>query len=543
MRGLVQRETGGHGVGTGVRCLSAAGGDDGKKEKQEEPARPSGFFESLRSEFQSAIENDAELKRSMEELRGTKVGARSVEDVAKDTAEELKGAAGSAKAKAQQARDSAEGAWASWLHKDAEGESKGAASDEDPSREASGGEGEGGGKGGSGLFSGLFSRAAQAEAERREEATASGDSSAGSNEQGGGREEGGATAASDGTTGHHSGSSSASDDDDAAAGASAGAGAAAAQQKSSYFRDVVMGVFGRKPARASASGDGEYPWVQYKDVSNGKIMYRNTKTGRVQEVKPPDFEALATDAAYVEANTEATAIAVVGAGDKTRWDRMSDALMNTPLLQSIMSAGDAVRNSEMAARFQDRVEDARETWETSQNPIIYNASYAVDRMFAETEWASAVREVQMIDDGFDLPEFLTEMRDEVIPVVVRSFLQGDRSKLNSWFTEGGMAQINAVLRAREAEGWKLNDSILSVNNVDLTAAKLTQDGTPIMVVSGMVQQINCMWDKDGKIVEGKEDEIRATYYIFAMQRAYDEQTTQLVWKVSEMSMLGSVLYL
>ena len=44
-------------------------------------------------------------------------------------------------------------------------------------------------------------------------------------------------------------------------------------------------------------------------------------------------------------------------------------------------------------------------------------------------------------------------------------------------------------------------------------------------------------------MEGGEDEIRAVYYVFAMQRVYDEKLGEIVWKVAEMSIVGSTLYL
>ena len=47
----------------------------------------------------------------------------------------------------------------------------------------------------------------------------------------------------------------------------------------------------------------------------------------------------------------------------------------------------------------------------------------------------------------------------------------------------------------------------------------------------------------GEVVEGKEDEIRATFYVFALQRVYEPKKGGLVWQVAELSYTGSMLYL
>ena len=42
------------------------------------------------------------------------------------------------------------------------------------------------------------------------------------------------------------------------------------------------------------------------------------------------------------------------------------------------------------------VEDAREVWETSQNPYIYQMASAYDAVFAETEEGQAIKELRRL---------------------------------------------------------------------------------------------------------------------------------------------------
>lgn len=44
--------------------------------------------------------------------------------------------------------------------------------------------------------------------------------------------------------------------------------------------------------------------------------------------------------------------------------------------------------------------------------------------------------------------------------------------------------------------------------------------------------------RKGEIVEGAEDDIRATYYILAFQREFNDNEAELRWKVVDMMVVG-----
>ena len=77
-------------------------------------------------------------------------------------------------------------------------------------------------------------------------------------------------------------------------------------------------------------------------------------------------------------------------------------------------------------------------------------------------------------------------------------------------------------------------NLLHLDQPELIAAQLVERGPPIFVCSALGQQINCFRsEKTGEIVEGAEDDIRYVYYVFAMQRDYNEDMAALEWKVIE----------
>ncbi len=49
-----------------------------------------------------------------------------------------------------------------------------------------------------------------------------------------------------------------------------------------------------------------------------------------------------------------------------------------------------------------------------------------------------------------------------------------------------------MFRAREAEGLTMDANVLSISNVEVSAAKVLAKGPAVLIVSSMVQQINCI---------------------------------------------------
>lgn len=147
-------------------------------------------------------------------------------------------------------------------------------------------------------------------------------------------------------------------------------------------KDVLAVTFGLERARdlaaEYASGERPYPWVTYVEPGTDKRLYLNTESGVVTELQPPDWARFATAAHELGTNTEASEVATVKA-QASQWERTLAAVTATPLVAALLdaaaTAGEAVAASpmgvkakELRARVSDKIEDAREVWETSQHP-------------------------------------------------------------------------------------------------------------------------------------------------------------------------------
>jgi import inner membrane translocase subunit TIM44 len=86
--------------------------------------------------------------------------------------------------------------------------------------------------------------------------------------------------------------------------------------------------------------------------------------------------------------------------------------------------------------------------------------------------------------------------------------------------------------------------ILHLSELELVEVRM-MEGEPLVVLQFSCQQINCVRNKEGEIVDGAEDDIQAVHYLWAMQlspkdfvatdgREYSAQT----WQLREMVLRG-----
>jgi len=163
----------------------------------------------------------------------------------------------------------------------------------------------------------------------------------------------------------------------------------------------------------------------------------------------------------------------------------------------------------------DAKERITERVEVSDSRVLNFFRDLYDRFFAENEMAQVIKEIQIDNKDFRISEFLREMEFKVIPKILSAYLRCDEKVLKEHCTEDAYRMLLASIKERATEGVEMDPSILNIDDVELTAARFLED-EPVLIISFAAQQINCLRDKNGNIVEGKEDDIRAVYYLWAM---------------------------
>jgi len=232
------------------------------------------------------------------------------------------------------------------------------------------------------------------------------------------------------------------------------------------------------------------------------------------------------------------------------WERMSQRLQESPIISQLLEHTEHAYKSSGAAQAKQKLdhlkEDATEAWETSQNPWVYRASSVYDTLTAESEYAVAVKELRDLDPTFELEEWKVDVVEHTLPQIMKWFLEGRINQLKPWLGEAVHNRLAAEMKARQEEGVQIDTHVLGIMNSEILACEpdTVNKGSPIIVLHFMCQQINCVTKKkDGSIVEGSEDDIRANSYVVAFQREYNEEKAELNWKIVDFRFNGAIAYL
>ena len=117
-------------------------------------------------------------------------------------------------------------------------------------------------------------------------------------------------------------------------------------------------------------------------------------------------------------------------------------------------------------------EDAREAWETSQNPWVYRVSSVYDTLTAETPESIAVKELRELDPQFTLEDWRQDVVEHTLPMLMQWFLEGRTNQLKDWFGEGVFKRIAAEIAARKQEGVEIDTHVLGIMNSEILAVEV-----------------------------------------------------------------------
>ena len=196
-------------------------------------------------------------------------------------------------------------------------------------------------------------------------------------------------------------------------------------------------------------------------------------------------------------------------------------------------------------------EDAREAWETSQNPWVYRISSVYETITAETPESIAVAELRKLDPEFTLDDWRQDVVEHTLPKIMEWLLKGKINQLKPWLGEGVFQRIAAEITARQQEGVEVDTHVLGIMNSEILACEVRLPGRYLSDSWSSVThkyiflsiQPDVVNKADGTIVEGSDDDIRANSYVAAFQREYNEEAGELNWKIVDFRFNGAIAYL
>ena len=261
-----------------------------------------------------------------------------------------------------------------------------------------------------------------------------------------------------------------------------------------------------------------------------------------------------------EADTEATEPSGQPSGPSSivlvkepvsQWERMKQRLEGSQVIREMLknakkfqSAAADTDIGKQAARagqtFKEKLEDAREFYETSQSPLVYKVAGLFSDLTAATEEGNATTAILKLDPAFNKEEWADEVKRNLVPIIIRGHLSGDTKVLKPWLGEGVYNKLSEDIRIRKQEGITIDNHILELDENQILMS--FHDSDPIIVVSYAVQQINCIRKKD-EIVEGRADAIVMKFYSMAFQQVYDEDDGSVKWKIIDYQFGGETPYI
>ncbi len=156
--------------------------------------------------------------------------------------------------------------------------------------------------------------------------------------------------------------------------------------------------------------------------------------------------------------TSGALVIVKSAGEV--WQTLGAKLKEAPVVEDIVKGTQAVGKktgiTDATKRAKntvvDKVEDAREAWDTSQHPLIYEASGLWDTVAGETEMGTAMRELRRMDPWFNLETWKADITDHLLPELMEAYLKGDTAALAQWTSEGAHKKMVAEFQERIKSG-------------------------------------------------------------------------------------------
>lgn len=160
----------------------------------------------------------------------------------------------------------------------------------------------------------------------------------------------------------------------------------------------------------------------------------------------------------------------------TAWERMQKRLTKAPIIQDILERSEELYVKSGAKNAKEKVdvlkEDAREAWETSQNPWVYRISSVYDTVTAESPESIAVAELRKLDPEFTLEDWRQDVVEHTLPIIMKWFLEGRINQLKPWLGEGVFKRVAAEMKAREQEGTQIDTHVLGIMNSEILAIEV-----------------------------------------------------------------------
>ncbi|XP_063226411.1 mitochondrial import inner membrane translocase subunit TIM44 [Bacillus rossius redtenbacheri] len=189
----------------------------------------------------------------------------------------------------------------------------------------------------------------------------------------------------------------------------------------------------------------------------------------------------------------------------------------------------------------NKVLDWKIKYDESDNPMIRASRLLTDKvsdimggLFQKTDLSQTLTEICKVDPSFDKVQFIKDCETDVIPNILEAMVRGDLDILRDWCHEGPFNVFSAPIRQARAAGYRFDSKVLDIDNVDLMMGKIMDQG-PVLVINFTSQQIMCLRDAKGNVVEGDPEKVLRVNYVWVLCRDMTELNPRAAWKLLDLS--------
>jgi len=193
--------------------------------------------------------------------------------------------------------------------------------------------------------------------------------------------------------------------------------------------------------------------------------------------------------------------------------------------------------------------DMRLKYEESDNPVIRGTRIVTDKLqdlmgglFTRTEMSEALTEIVKMDPDFCKESFLKDCERDIIPNVLEAMVRGDLDILQDWCFEAPFNILATPIRQAKQMGYFFDSKVLDVEGIDLLMGKVLENG-PVLVIQFWSQQILCVRNAKGEVMEGDPDKVMKVMYVWALCRDQSELDPKAAWRLLELSAQADEMFM
>jgi import inner membrane translocase subunit TIM44 len=189
-----------------------------------------------------------------------------------------------------------------------------------------------------------------------------------------------------------------------------------------------------------------------------------------------------------------------------------------------------------------------QAYQESENPLVSTARSITDRItgfFAENETAQVIKKFRESDPGFQVEEFLRELREYILPEVLDAYVKGDTATLKMWLSAAQYSVYEALTKQYQTAGLKSDGRITDIRNVDILKARMLDNDVPVFVITCRTQEVHVYRNaKSGELAAGMEDKVQLVTYAIGMTRVPEDVSNPETrgWRFIEMQKSGRDWY-